>query len=125
MTKSHVGMGYSVCPICYKKHDEVVLLDRRLRDSLERDNFMGFDICPEHKAMLPEFIGLVEIANNTSQNVLPKDAKPTGNSAMMKRSVFRQVFNSQVDDETPFVYAGPGLLDQLQAMTQKEEGHEG
>lgn len=35
--RSYVGMGYALCPVCGTKHDEVVLLDKRLRDSLPRE----------------------------------------------------------------------------------------
>ena len=32
--------------ICLTKHDETVLLDKRLRNTLERDNFNWFYLCP-------------------------------------------------------------------------------
>lgn len=54
MSKSYVGSGFSLCPVCGIKHDEVVLLDKRLSNSLERENFMGWAMCQEHERLRSE-----------------------------------------------------------------------
>lgn len=116
-TKSHVGMGFKICPICYAKHDEVVLLDKRLKDSLERDNFMGFDLCPEHEAMREEYVALVEVTNNACHNLEPEDAKTTGRVAHVKRTAIGQIFNVQFPADMPMCYVEVGMIDALKAWT--------
>lgn len=122
--KSHVGMGVSVCPICYKEHDEVVLLDKQLRPSLTNHMFMGWDICPEHKAMEKEFIALVECSNppESGRNLKPENAKPTGQIAHIKREVADSIFRTKFPADLPFVYVEVGVIDALRAMQTKEEG---
>lgn len=102
MTKSHVGMGYQVCPICYTKHSEVVLLDRRLRDSLERDNFVGFELCKEHADLQEDYVGIVEIENQGNQvtRLSPKSVKPTGRYAMVRREAASHIFNVELGTMT-------------------------
>ena len=121
--KSHVGMGYALCPICHKKHDEVVLLDRRLRKSLPRESFTGeFKLCPEHEAMRAEYIALVEVSNPnpTGAVINPKDAVLTGNIAHVRRTVAPHIFNIELPDTLAFVYVEPGVIEKLQAMTPQE-----
>jgi len=43
--KSHVGMEQKVCPVCGQAFDTgVILLDKRLRNSLERKTVTGWDL---------------------------------------------------------------------------------
>lgn len=120
MPKSHVGMGYQLCPICYEKHDKVVLLDRRLKDPLEPESFTGFSLCPKHAAMQEEYVALVECSNsNVSGNLKPQDAKPTGAYAHIRRTVTDQVFNVPIPADIPFVYCEAGVIGKLKQF----EGH--
>jgi hypothetical protein len=119
--KSHVGMGYELCPICGKKHDETVLLDRRLRNSLEHENFTGFSVCPECKAQSAEYLALVEAAAPAyGDRLKPENALPTGNVARVRRSKVPEIFNVKLPDTLDFVYVEPGAIDKLKAMTEPE-----
>ncbi len=121
MNKSHVGLGYQLCPICYEKHDEVVLLDRRLKDSLEHDNLMGFPLCPKHEAMKAEYLALVECSNEqVDGNLKPKDAKPTGQIAHVKRESAKRIFNIALPDDLAFVYCEVGVIEKLKSMQGPE-----
>lgn len=92
MSKSYVGMGYEVCPICYTKHSETILLDRRIKDSLDKDNFLGFRFCPEHEKTKETHIALVEITNTTNQaKVKPENANPTGRYILMTKEVAKHI----------------------------------
>lgn len=122
--KSHVGMGYSLCPVCGIKHSEVVLLDKRLKDTLTQHEFMGFDLCPEHEAMREEYIALVEIkATPQGTNAKPKDVhnSRTGLIAHVKRPAFKEIFNVDVPDTQPMAYVEVGVIDQLKGMQQEGE----
>lgn len=121
--KSHVGMGYSLCPICRTKHDEVVLLDKRLKDSLEPESFMGWALCPEHEAMKVEYLALVETSGPATGDTLkPGDASLTGQIMHMRRTVVKQVLNVDIPDDLPMVFVEVGVIDKIKAMT--EESHE-
>lgn len=116
--KSHVGMGYYVCPICYEKHDEVVLLDTRLKQTLERDNFMGFALCSKHDEMRKDYLALVVVANKQTGNSLkPEDANPTGEYAHIRREVVKQIFSMPVPDDQVMAYVDQDVLDKIKRMT--------
>ena len=110
--KSHVGMGHKVCPVCHKKHDEVVLLDRKLRKVIERDNFLGFELCPEHAAMSGEYLALVEATEKGGSIGL------TGNVCHIKWAVAKEVLN--VNGDHPFAWVEPGVIAWLQSMVKQE-----
>lgn len=92
--KSHVGMGYSVCPVCGVEHDPVVLLDKRLDQTLTRHEFAGWALCAEHQKMKDEgYIALVGCSNE------PKglaDACRTGDLIHIRASAWSNIFNSPV-----------------------------
>jgi hypothetical protein len=122
--KSHVGMGYSVCPICGKKHDEVVLLDKRLKASLEREQCVGISLCPEHEAMSKEFLALVEVRNGgvgAGRHLKPQDADMTGQVAHVKRDVVSQIFNVTIPADMPMIYVEEGVIAALKAKTEGGE----
>lgn len=113
--KSHVGMGYKVCPVCHTKHDEVVLLDKRLRNTLERDNMMGYALCPEHEAMSGEYLALVEMTGSYKD----RTAAFTGNVAHVRRTVAAQIFGEAYAPHK-WVAVEVGVIAKLQAMQQGE-----
>lgn len=120
MTKSHVGMGFHLCPVCGHKHDEVVLLDRGLRNSLEKENFLGWSLCPEHQKLFDDdFIALIE-TRNSSNNL--KDADRTGNLAHVRADAFIQVFG-QTPPPGKLVFVEEGVLAKLEGMI-KEDPHD-
>lgn len=112
--KSHVGMGYKMCPCCHERHDEVVLLDKRLRNRLERDNFMGWALCPKHDAMKDEYVALVEVTGNPNQG----SARFTGGVAHVRWHVAEQLFRDHVKREHPWMFVEAGVIAKLQAMTE-------
>lgn len=125
--KSYVGMGYSICPICGTKHDEVVLLDRHLKQSLEREQCMGLALCPEHEAMKEEFLALVEVNNvraTGGSRLNPEDANRTGQVAHVKREVLGQLFDVAITDDIPMVYVEVGVIDALKARIKPDDAED-
>lgn len=116
--KSHVGLGFSVCPVCGIKHDEVVLLNMHLRNSLRKDNFMGWSMCVEHKKLELEYVALVEVSNTTQPTL--ENAIRTGVVAHVRREAWPIVFNSKVPN-VPMVFVECGVVDKLNAMIPHEE----
>lgn len=108
--KSYVGMGFSVCPVCATKHSEVVLLDQRMRMSLKRDNFMGFEMCENDKKLKNAgFIALIEVKNKPMNF---SDADRTGVVAHMKTEAFINTFGYR-PPEMGAVYVEAGFVQKL------------
>lgn len=116
--KSYVGMGLHVCPVCGTEHDEVVLLDKRLRNTLERDNFMGYALCPEHAALRVEYIALVECKNSSAgKSMKMEEADRTGVIAHIRRTAAKQIFNMPLPDDLDFVFVEVGVIEALKARS--------
>ena len=123
--KSHVSLEQHVCLVCGTRFDTgAVLLDRRLRASMERHTATGWGLCPEHQKLSDDgFVALVECDPQRSGSpagggrVKPEQAYRTGRLAHLKREAFAQVFNVPIAADQPCVYVEPGVIEQLQTMT--------
>jgi hypothetical protein len=97
MDKSHVGMGYNVCPVCGQTHNESVLLHKHMRPVLTRNEFLGWVMCDEHQKLCHEgYTALIEV------NGQPKslsDADRTGRLMHIRNSVWDQIFNMPLPDQ--------------------------
>lgn len=117
MSKSHVAMGTHICPVCFKKHHDVgvILLDKKLENTLEREVVMGYAVCNEHtKEGYYTLVGINEDNNTT-----------TGEVAWAKKEV---VVGMQLDDslksfleENGFMFVSSGLIQQLHDAMQDTE----
>ena len=117
---SHVGMGVHVCPVCMKEHDEVVLLDKHLRPSLRKWNFMGWAMCAEHEARWQEgYIAMIECSNDQQPTL--ENVKRTGVIAHVKKDVWPHIFNTPAPD-TPIAFIQRGVVEKLQALMPPEVG---
>jgi hypothetical protein len=125
--KSHVSMECRVCLVCANPYETgAILLDRRLRASLEHQTTIGWGLCPEHRELHEDgFIALIECDPEKSGNpaadamVKPENAYRTGTVAYMKRDVFTQVFNLAAAPDLPAVYVEVGLIARLQSMIHR------
>ncbi|ELV3678246.1 hypothetical protein P5767_001205 [Citrobacter freundii] len=123
--KSHVSLEQHVCLVCGTRFDTgAVLLDRRLRASMERHTATGWGLCPEHQKLSDDgFVALVECDPQRSGSpagggrVKPEQAYRTGRLAHLKREAFAQVFNVPIAADQPCVFVEPGVIEQLQTMT--------
>ena len=123
--KSHVSMEKHVCLVCGVSFDTgAILLDKRLRASMERHTATGWGLCPEHQKLSDDgFVALVECDPQRSRaaagaaRMKPDQAHRTGRLAHLKREVFADVFNVPIEDKQPCVFVEPGVIEQLQAMT--------
>ncbi|OZI30837.1 ATPase [Bordetella genomosp. 10] len=120
--KSHVSLEQHVCLVCGVRFDTgAILLDKRLRASLEHHTTTGWGLCPEHERLFKEgYVALVECdpqrSGSPSGNLRPEQAYRTGKLAHLRREVFGRVFNVPIADKQPCVFVEPGVLDHLQAM---------
>lgn len=125
MSKDYVGLGYAVCPICGNKHDEVVLFQCSLGapPKLERENFAGFKLCPEHKTKFDEgYLALVVVTYVPEHVPLQQqynEAVRTGEIIHIRRPVAKQVFNVAMPDDLPFMWIDPEAATLIKSMVQQ------
>ncbi|SFN99786.1 hypothetical protein SAMN05443579_101213 [Variovorax sp. PDC80] len=120
--KSHVSLEQHVCLVCGVPFDTGnLLLDKRLRASMERHTATGWGLCAEHQKLADEgFVALVECDPQRSESsggrLKPEQAYRTGRLAHIKRNLFTQLFNVPIEANQPCVFVEPGVIEQLQAM---------
>ncbi len=120
--KSHVSMEQHVCLVCGVAFDTgAILLDKRLRASMERHTATGWGLCAEHQKLADDgFVALVECdpqrSGSSGGRLKPEQAYRTGRLAHIKRHVFTQVFNVPIEANQSCVFVEPGVIDRLQAM---------
>jgi hypothetical protein len=128
--KSYVSLQQAVCPVCGKTHDVGVLLDKRLRNSLDRTTVTHYEMCPEHKELWQKgFVALVEAdpeksgitGEGRNQTLTMENAYRTGRLAHLRMSAFKQMFN--VDPpKGGMLFIDPEVMDLLEKM--ESESHE-
>lgn len=108
--KSHVSMEQHQCLVCGKNYDTgAVLLDKRLRPSLEQYTVTGNGLCPEHKKLFDDgYVALVEVSADRKHR--------TGNLAHVSRRVWNDVFDTSFDERAPMAYVEVGVIEKLAAM---------
>lgn len=122
--KSHVSMEQHVCLVCGATFDTgAILLDRRLRASMERHTTTGWGLCAEHRRLFDAgYVALVECDPRRSglpaggDRLKPEDAYRTGRIAHVKRDAFAKLFNVPVEVKRPCVFVEPGVIERLEAM---------
>lgn len=124
--KSHVSLEQRVCLACGSPFDTgCMLLDKRLRQSMECHTVTGWGLCPEHERLFKEgYVALVECDPQRSGgapswgSMKPEQAYRTGRLAHLKREAFAKVFNVPISAEQPCVFVEPDVIVQLQAMVE-------
>lgn len=121
--KSHVSLEQHVCLVCGTAFDTAaILLDKRLRQCMERHTATGCGLCPEHHKLSDDgFVALVECDPQRSGaqaggRMKPEQAYRTGRLARLRRTIFATVFNVLIEDKQACVFVEPGVIEQLQSM---------
>lgn len=118
--KSHVSIEQHQCPVCLELHNTgAVLLDKRLRPSMEHNTVTGHSLCPEHKKLFDEgYIALVAAeAPGHKTHLKQEEAVRTGEIAHLRREVFKQMFNVEVPDNQEMVFVTPDVIEILKKMS--------
>jgi len=120
MTKSFVGMGAEVCPICLTQHNEAVLLHERFSPTFpeSRSVCTGWSLCPACSSKSVDFLGLVEVEERPAPNSAPSEWKCTGAFAHVRRTVAARIFNVPIPDSVPFAHVERGVLDTLKRLSE-------
>ena len=114
-------MGIHRCPVCLEKTDEIILFNTKLRDTLERENFVGFKMCDDHKKKLyeEEYVALIETSSPVAPTSL-SDQYRTGNYALIKENVYNDLFNVPIS-KNRVCFVQVGILQDLQKIPVIDE----
>lgn len=111
--KSYVGLGFTVCPFCGKENEEnCVLLDTRMKNTLDKRNFMGFKLCEEHEKTAKDYNGVCLFAlDREGDNI-----KLHGPGLIMALDTFHKCFDTEHDPKPGnCVELEVSLFDKVQA----------
>jgi hypothetical protein len=123
--KSHVSMEQKMCPVCGKVEDSgSILLDRRLKQSMEQHTVTGYALCKLHQKLKDEGYMFLVVCDETksninSNNIKMEDAYRTGEIIQIKRDVFSKMFTVPIDDVRDFVFCSTELRDKLKEVVEK------
>lgn len=124
--KSHVSLEQRICLVCGAAFDTgSLLLDKRLRASMERHTTTGWGLCAEHQRLFDEgYVALVECDPQRSgspaagDKLKPDQACRTGRLAHLRREVFFRLFNLSVRDGQACMFVEPAVIDWLQTLQE-------
>jgi hypothetical protein len=102
-------------------HSETVLIDTRLKPTLESKNYTGYAMCDEHAEQIKAgYIALVEVSNTEPVHML-NDAQRTGQIAMVRREVWDKLFDMPVPPQN-LAFVEQGVVAMLQQRVEKSNG---
>jgi len=127
MEKSFVSVEQYRCPVCCVDTDSgSLLLDRRLRPSLESKTVTHWSLCPECEQKKNDgYIALVEASNQTAAVKMDSDeANRTGRIFHIRKTAAKRIFKG-VDLSAPFLFidvaVGDALIQMLPPAASGEE----
>jgi hypothetical protein len=121
--KSFVSLEQRICLVCGVAFDTgALLLDKRLRQTLEHHTATGWGLCTEHQQRFDDgFVALVECDPARSQASVgdvmePGQAFRTGQVAHVKRALFHELFAVTIKDNVPIVYVELGIIAAIEKL---------
>lgn len=124
--KSHVSLEQHVCVVCGAAFDTgAILLDRRLRASMERNTTTDWGLCAEHRRLFDDgYVALVECDPQRSgmpaggDRLKAEQAYRTGRIAHLRREAFGRVFDVPIEATQACVFVEPGVIERLQSIVR-------
>lgn len=121
--KSHVSLEQNVCPVCGNVFDtNSILLDRRLRQSMESRTVTGWSLCPEHEKLYADgYVALVAVDEKQSGfPMAPDNVYRTGAIMHVRGEALKQIVNVPIEKSPgvlhPFMFVQAEVIDKIQAM---------
>lgn len=122
--KSYVSLGKHICPICAAKHDSnEILLDKRLKNSMEKETITGWKSCPDCVDKLEkDYTALVIIDETKSEEPYePSSVYRTGDILWIKKPTFAMLFNIPESEKVQDMSFGNSeLRDKLTELFSRE-----
>lgn len=117
MEKSFISMSQYQCPICGDVFDgNELLLDRRLRNSMERVTLVGHKPCPNCQQKLDDgYVFLIECSEPPVGDW--REAKRTGRTAQIRKTVADELFTTHPIETMAFV--DTEVMDWLEEQSKK------
>ena len=125
--KSYVSVEVKVCEVCGSEWEtNSILLDKRLKESMEDKTITGYGLCPEHQKLHDEgYIALIAIDESRSSNKPENNIirgmdgiYRTGGIAHIKREAAKRVFDCEIPSG-PFMYCDDEVINMLEKMQQQ------
>ena len=94
-TRRHEPLEQKVCLVCAKTFDSgALLLDTRVKDSMEHYTVTGWDLCPEDKAKYDDgYVALVEARTPAAgMTLMPEEAYRLGRIVHIREAAFDTIF---------------------------------
>jgi len=128
--KSFVSMEMVQCPACDKlSRSGNLLMDKRVRPSLERETLTGFGLCAEH--WRDGFITLIGCdpeqsgVGPTETTITPRQAYRTGEVVYLRREAWDRLFDVPFPANCPWVYVEDRVIQELKAFIAKHSNEGG
>jgi hypothetical protein len=126
--KSRVSLEQKMCPVCGKEHTYNcgILIDHRLKDSMERYTTTGYGLCEEHaKLWKDDFVALIVVDLDKSGGGRKlEELYRTGEITHMKIESFKQVFGVEDSDVCPLVAISIPMAASLKKKMDKGDENE-
>jgi hypothetical protein len=109
--KSYVSMEQHQCFICGTLYETgAILLDKRLRESMESNTVTGTGLCPEHQQLEDDgYVALIVVEDDRKTR--------TGELCHLKKEIAEQMFNQELTKGIAFI--DKELFSKLQEMVGK------
>lgn len=129
MDKSYVSMEMRVCVVCGKEYEtNSILLDRRLKESMDRFTVTGWGMCKEHQKLKDEgYVALIGCDKTKMQGVMendtvkPGDAYRTGSLIHVRSAVFSKIFNGEPPPKG-IIFCEEEVIEKLKKMQGGVDG---
>lgn len=124
--KSFVSCEQKICTVCTKPYDtNTLLIDYRVKDSLESKTVTGYGLCQEHEELKDKgYVALVELdpakSKNEGSNIKLEDAYRTGRLMHIKRDVLLEILKIEQTD-APLIFIEQDLFDFLLSLKPDPE----
>lgn len=110
--KSYVSLEQHICQVCGIACDTgAVLVDRRLKASMDRHTVTGYGLCQEHRKLFDD--GYVALVERTESGEL------TGTIVHMRRTKFDEFFTVALESDMPMVYVHPEVVELLKTIANE------
>jgi hypothetical protein len=105
-------MGVKICPICNEQTESgEILLDRRLKPSMEKYTPTGYGICEKHQKLVDEgWVFLLAVKEDDKDYLL-------GTTAQIKKKVWKQMCPDAPDQ--PVMRVSESFMKKLQEATNE------
>lgn len=126
MEKSYVSLEAKVCPVCGKthSHNAGILIDRKMRNSLEHETITGYGLCEEHDRLFKKgYVALVEVDESrseiTGEGIRPENAYRTGRIIHVRKKLVLDMIPSLRGTKLgPMAYIKPEVFNYLEKLKE-------